>query len=334
MAILYIDEQGSSIYREKGQLIIKKEENILAKIPFAQVDSIIILGAIYITPSALNLILNNSIFTSFLTIDGRYKGSLFSNLSKNIFLRIKQYEYYNDIEFREKFSKLIVYNKIKNLYSFLLKYKRNHKDCKIDEEIDKIKTLIDKLKKINRLSRNQLMGIEGISAKHYFSAFGKMIRKEFIFSKRTSHPPKDPVNSLLSLGYTLLFNEFVSLIYSNGLDPFIGFYHDLEYGRESLAVDLMEEFRFVIDSYILQLVNKGIIKKDDFEFCVDKGFYILKDIPRKSFYKNYEEKLLTEITINNKTLNYRKIFSNQVLSFSKFLKDPVNNLYEPFTYKA
>jgi len=321
MAILYLDEQGSSVYREKGILIVKKDENILAKIPFAQIDSIIILGAVFITPTALNLIFGNSIFTSFLTIDGRYKGSLFSGFSKNIFLRLKQYELYNNQEFRQQFSKIIVLNKIKNNYTLLLKYKRNHRNAEIDEEIGKIKSIIDNLKEIKKININQLLGIEGISSKYYFSAFSKMLRKELAFKKRTSHPPKDPVNSLLSLGYTLLFNEFVSLIYSNGLDPFIGYYHELEYGRESLAVDLMEGFRFIIDSFVLQLINKNVIKKDDFEFNTEKGCYIVKDKPRKSFYKSYEVKLLTNITIDGKLINYRKIFSNQVLNFSKSLKD-------------
>jgi len=333
MAVLYIDEQGCSLYRDKGVLIVKKDKELLKEIPIAQVDKIILVGGIHLSSGALRLILDNSIFTSFITTNGKYKGSLFGCLSKNVNIRIEQFKKFYDNDFREKFSRTIALNKIKNLYSFLLKYKRNHKDCNIDIEISKLKQTIERLKKVTRIKIQQLLGIEGISAKYYFSAFGRMLRKDFSFKKRTSHPPRGRVNSLLSLGYTLLFNEFVGLIYSNGLDPFIGYFHNIEYGRESLAVDLMEEFRFIVDSLVIKLINKNIITKNDFLFDSNAGFYKLSDKSRKIFYEKYEKKLLTEIKIGeNKIYNYHKLFNLQIQKFSKFLVNP-KLIYKPYSYK-
>lgn len=334
MAILYVDTQGSSIYREKGVLLVKKDDVLIKELPISQIDKIILVGGIYLSTGALNLILNNSIFTSFLTIDGRYKGSLFSGFSKNIDLRIKQFQKFFNPKFREDFSRIIINNKIKNLYSFLLKHKRNHKESNIDTEISKLKIVINKLKKVERFSLPQLLGVESIAAKYYFSAFGKIIRKEFSFERRTMHPPKDPVNSLLSLGYTLLLNEFVGLIYSHGLDPFIGYLHGTEYGRESLAVDLIEEFRFVVDAFVLKLINKKILVKEDFEFDKSCGYFKLGERGRKIFYEQYEKKLLTDLKEENiKTVsNYHKIFNTQVTKLSNFIDDE-NKQYLPFNYK-
>lgn len=87
------------------------------------------------------------------------------------------------------------------------------------------------------------MGAEGIATATYFRAFGKMFRKGLQFEHRTRRPPKDPVNAVLSFGYTLLTNEMFSLVTAHGMDPYIGNLHGISYGRPSLALDLVEEFR-------------------------------------------------------------------------------------------
>jgi CRISPR-associated protein Cas1 len=334
MSVVYVDTQGSSIYRSKGTLLVKKEQEVLKEIPISQIDKLVLVGGIFISTSALNLILSNNIFTSFLSVDGKYKGSLFSGFSKNINLRIKQFEKYLDESFRNNIAKTLILNKIRNCYTFLLKYRRNHEDADFDTEIEKIKLIIKKLKNIREIKVANLLGIEGIAAKYYFSAYGKLIRKEFVFSKRTMYPPRDEINSLLSLGYTLLMNEFVSKIQSNGLDPFIGFLHGAEYGRESLAVDMIEEFRFLIDALVIKLINKKIIEKKDFEFDKEKQYFRLKDDKKKIFYIQYEKKLMTEIKVENMISlgNYHKIFSIQVMKLSKYIKDESES-YTPFLYR-
>jgi len=334
MSVVYIDTQGCSIYREKGLLIVKKEKEVLKEIPISQIDKLVLVGGIFISTSALNLILNNNIFTSFVTVDGKYKGSLFSGFSKNINLRIKQFEKYLNEKFRTQIAKVIILNKIKNCYNFLLKYRRNHDDSDIEKEIEKIKNIINKLKNITNIKVSNLIGIEGIAAKNYFSAFGKLIRREFNFTKRTMYPPRDEINSLLSLGYTLLMNEFISKIQSNGLDPFIGFLHGTEYGRESLAVDMIEEFRFLVDALVVKLINKKMIEKTYFEFDKQRHFYKLKDEKRKLFYQQYEKKLLTEVQIEDRVSpgNYHKVFTNQVINLAKYINDEAEN-YLPFSYR-
>lgn len=70
-----------------------------------------------------------------------------------------------------------------------------------------------------------------------------MVRRTFGFSGRARHPSPDPVNALLSLGYTLVYNEISSLLDGLGFDPYLGFFHQPRYGHATLASDLLEEFR-------------------------------------------------------------------------------------------
>jgi len=108
-----------------------------------------------------------------------------------------------------------------------------------------------------------LLGVEGDAARIYFGMFGTMLRSDLTFAGRSRRPPRDPVNALLSFGYTLLTTELTGALAAQGLDPFVGVLHDLDYGRPSLALDLLEEFRQpIIDRLVLSVVNRGVLKAD------------------------------------------------------------------------
>jgi len=128
------------------------------------------------------------------------------------------------------------------------------------------------------------MGKEGAAFQAYFSAFGKIFKstgKGFTFKKRTRRPPKDPLNAMLSFGYTLLLNDVLLILEQTGLDPYLGFLHAPEYGRPSLALDIMEEFRpVIVDSLVIRMVSKNIVKYEDFigiESEGKKGVYLSKE---------------------------------------------------------
>src|SRR5690606_11063158 len=109
-----------------------------------------------------------------------------------------------------------------------------------------------------------LLGIEGTAARSYFSAFSGMLKGEaaemFDLEGRNRRPPKDPVNALLSLAYSLLTKELAHVAASAGLDPLLGFYHQPRFGRPALALDLMEEFRPIVgDSTVTSALNNGVV---------------------------------------------------------------------------
>ncbi len=158
-----------------------------------------------------------------LTKTGRLIGQITSPTTKNIELRIAQFKRHSEDDFKIAFSRSIVKGKIRNSIQFLRGFHYNHPEIDLKQEIDAMQTAQTSLD--GQSSLNQLNGIEGIAARNYFAGFGKMILGKFGFNGRKKHPPPDPVNALLSLGYTLVFSEISSLLDGMGFDPYLGYYH-------------------------------------------------------------------------------------------------------------
>lgn len=132
-----------------------------------------------------------------------------------------------------------------------------------------------------------LRGLEGSAANLYFSAFAALVPASLHFKGRNRRPPRDPVNAVLSLAYTLLHAEAVLAAHAAGLDPAIGFYHQPSYGRESLASDLVEPLRPDVDRWVLRLFNKQTLRADDFTNSAQTGC-LLGKAGRTRFYQEWE----------------------------------------------
>lgn len=131
-----------------------------------------------------------------------------------------------------------------------------------------------------------LRGLEGAAANAYFSAFAALVPPSLKFSGRNRRPPRDPLNAVLSLGYTLLHAEAVLAAHAVGLDPFLGFLHTPAYSRESLASDLVEAERPTVDAWAVALFNKQALRAEDFS-TTPEGCYLGK-AGRERFYKAWE----------------------------------------------
>lgn len=318
MSTFYIDEQGASLHHHQDEIQVIKDGGIIAKLPLAQIDRIVLAGAVQLTTQTIDLLLKHCIPVSFMTIYGDYRGQLTPPTHKNVGLRLLQYDRYRDNGFRLKQAKAIIGAKIDNCQEFVQKHGRSHKELDLKNELDGLDVELGSVPTAREIET--LMGYEGSAARHYFHAFGKMVRKEFAFDGRSKRPPKDPINALLSLGYTLLFHEMVTAIEAIGLDPYLGFLHGVDYGRASLAVDLCEEFRYLIDSLVLALINLGELNQYDFRKG-DDGGYFLADNSRKAFYAAYEHKVRTEISyLNGDSMSYRRIFFRQAEMLARVIK--------------
>jgi CRISPR-associated protein Cas1 len=176
------------------------------------------------------------------------------------------------------------------------------------------------------------MGSEGIATAVYFKAYGRMFRKELRFETRTKRPPKDPVNALLSLGYTLLTNEILSLVIAGGLDPYLGFLHGVVYGRPSLALDVVEEFRHpLIDRFTLNLFNNELFTAADFRPVEGQGVY-LTETALKNYLKLYEQRLREPAAVAAEAdMTYRDLLKTQVRAMAKSLSR--GDLYLPHAMK-
>ncbi|RMF98477.1 MAG: CRISPR-associated endonuclease Cas1 [Candidatus Schekmanbacteria bacterium] len=270
MSILYLIEQGTILSKQSNKLVLKKGKNILLSVPSFKVDQVVLFGNIAITPQAIAFLLKNGIDTVFLTGTGRYRGRLVPELGKNIELRIAQFNCLQDREFALQLATRYVYGKLKNYRTFLRRQNQILKIDDIQSMIHKIRGIMDKIKHSSDF--DYLRGLEGIGSKYYFQVFGNLIKQEgIVFEGRNRRPPRDPVNAMLSFGYTLLANTIEGIINCVGLDPYLGSLHSVEYGRPSLTLDIMEEFRPVlIDSLVLKLLNKKIITL--------KNFYVRRDM--------------------------------------------------------
>jgi CRISP-associated protein Cas1 len=177
-----------------------------------------------------------------------------------------------------------------------------------------------------------ILGIEGAGSAAYFDCFGKLIidQEQWPFAKRIRRPPTDPVNSLLSFGYSLLTTQVASAVQLVGFDHYIGYLHSSFYGRPSLALDLMEEFRpVIVDSVVLTILNNRMLTLDD--FVVELGAYRLKDGRRKVFFTKFEERLNEEINhpIFGYQVTYRRCIELQARLLAKFLTGEIE-VYPPF----
>ncbi|UOD33957.1 CRISPR-associated endonuclease Cas1 [Deferribacteraceae bacterium V6Fe1] len=261
--IVYLTEQGSYISISGDRIIVKKGFNTIGIFLTKDTDQIIIMGNISISTQAIKHLLKNKIDVVFTTYSGQYLGRLVPELGKNIILRRLQIQKLSITKHKIKFARAIVSAKLENSISTLRKLNYYHKSAEVSHILNKLVTMRKEIPLINELQT--LLGYEGSIANIYFSAFDYLVKGAIKFEKRTRRPPKNEFNALLSFGYTILLNLVRTAVNTVGLDPYYGSYHSEEYGRPSMVLDLMEEFRpVVIDYLVISMLNKNIISRSDF----------------------------------------------------------------------
>lgn len=294
MTTLYVREPGATIRRTGQRIQVLKGEQTIAEARIRDLERLVVLGSVDLTSAALALLLDNGIETVLLSAGGKYRGRLTPPDAKNVFLRLEQFRRYEDMEFRVRVTRKILEAKLTNARFLLQRHRQDHPDPVLEEAIGRLQESRATLP--NRDSVASLLGVEGDAARCYFTALGRMVRKEFAFTTRSRRPPKDPVNALLSFGYTVLCTELTGVLASQGLDPHVGILHDLDYGRPSLALDLLEEFRQpVIDRLTLSLVNRGVLQQVHFEDRGPEGV-LMNEEGRVRYLEYYHRALDTEFS--------------------------------------
>ena len=263
--IVYIKTQGSKIIKEGRHLLVKKGNDIYHTLFTYKLDQILLFGNIEITHNALCMLMKNNIDTVYLTRYGRYLGRIAPPEAKNVFLRKRQYQLLDDNEFALKTAKSIVAGKLTNMVTLMMRIKRTKNSKDAGDKARQIRKLLKLLYQAETL--DSVRGYEGRGSAIYFSGLCHGFTGQTDFTKRVRRPPTDPVNSVLSLLYTFLMNRVYSAARIAGLDPYPGFLHVIDYGRYSLVLDLMEEFRpTIVDTLVLSLFNLKILQETDFRF--------------------------------------------------------------------
>ncbi|HRS82072.1 MAG TPA: CRISPR-associated endonuclease Cas1 [Smithellaceae bacterium] len=261
--VVYINTQGARLVKEGRHLLVKKGEDTYHTLFTYKLRQIVIFGNVEITHRALAQIMRYEIDTVFLTQNGRYLGRIASPESRNVLLHKRQYALLDDNVFTAKMARSIVAGKMANMATLLMRMRRSRNADIAGRKAREIQDLMPLLDKAGNV--DSIRGYEGRASALYFEAFPAGFVEKQDFTRRVRRPPTDPVNSILSLTYTFLMNRVYAAVRLAGLDPYPGFLHAIDYGRYSLVLDLMEEFRTIIaDTLTLSLFNLKILQKDDF----------------------------------------------------------------------
>ena len=385
-------------------------------------EGVAVFGNVQISTQALEMLLASGIEVSYFSYSGKFLGHLTSDESKNIFLRLAQYDIYQDEERRLAIARTIVDNKISNqiavirshpwtteynweadvaeierIRAGLWEMTRREKEKNGQKEADAFEEILrfaQNDKPLNENGQNdkptnengqktaegfegemistemlpgsekkeileckggfaegndqapvkeqpedapveekspsgRLLGIEGICSRIYFRTFGAMFLSELRFEKRSRRPPKDPVNVILSLAYTMLTKEVESALSMASFEVSLGFLHGVRYGRKSLALDIVEEFRQPLaDRLVLKIFNQQMLTVQDFEF-VDDGVVLTEDGFR-GFFRAYE-KWMNGSDSTSGVDSFRVVIRKQVDKLKKAVQN--GTVYEPFVWE-
>ena len=335
MGTVYVSQNDSFIGKTDERLTVRFEKKTLLDVPLIKVDGVVVLGRATVSPAALIELFERKIPLTFLTGTGRYLGSLEPPLTKNIFVRSAQWNAAK-VE-REKAVHVVrgfVRGKLKNYRIALQRAQREGTRMDFSGAIEKIERAMRPIEETVEV--DSLRGLEGAGSAAYFGVFGGLIRAEgFEFGKRNRRPPLDPVNALLSFGYSLLMHDVQSAVNIVGFDPYLGFLHVERYGRPSLALDLMEEFRpLVVDAMVLSCINRRVLRPEDFVREPMSGAVSLSDDARKVFLRAYEQKKQSEFKhpVMGRKCSYQEAFEIQGRLLSKYLMGETE-IYPPLVLR-
>ncbi|HEC88435.1 MAG TPA: CRISPR-associated endonuclease Cas1 [Thermoplasmata archaeon] len=320
-----ISGYGYKIKSKRGLILIKGEEDKIYLSP-REVEQIIVAGEVSITSNVVKLLLTNGVDLVFVQHNPKFFARVMRNdcnFITNLWRKQIVMTEERKLEISKEIVDCLIYNKIRMLQH--LEKNRNIDFC---EEIRYLQNKREYLKECD--SKISLMGIEGDATKVYFSGIRKIIPEEFGFSKRVKHPPLDPINSMLSYGYTILFSRVSYGLMLAGLNVFEGIFHESYRDRMALAYDLMEEFRqAIVDRVVITEVVRGRVSKDDFDIKPETCY--MKDGFKKSYldalYTRFEDKY----NYYGKSMEFLDIIFEQAKKLADAIEKNIN--YKGFKYR-
>lgn len=302
---LYITSDDAFVHKERETFIVELRDSEgnskkAFQAPIHTIENIVCFGFKALTPQLMAFCAENNVGVSYLTDTGKFLARVYGAQKGNVLLRKAQYAI-SENEFESlKIARPIIAAKVSNYRYILLRHQRNHPDNSSDAVSNSAETLGSRLKNIKEAETlDELRGYEGECANLYFSVLSELItsqKEDFLFTRRSKRPPLDAANALLSFLYSILANDVRSALETVGLDPQVGFLHQLRSGRPSLALDIMEEFRaYLGDRVMLNLINLKQVSKKDFEIR-ESGEVRMSDSARKELLTAYQKRKQEEIT--------------------------------------
>jgi CRISPR-associated protein Cas1 len=322
----YLNTPGLRVGKSGAVLQVKEKDALRQEIRMNEISQLNIMGNIQVSTQAVQALTEAEIPVCYFSQGGWFYGITTGLSTKNVFLRKAQFKLADQDWFCLRLAKKLVAGKIRNQRTMLM---RNHEEPP-SVTLEQMKAMA--LRADETESLEELLGVEGNGARLYFAEFAGMLKVEdeedakfsFDFTTRNRRPPRDPVNALLSLGYSMLSKDFTIACYSVGFDPMMGFYHQPRYGRPALALDLMEPFRpLIVESAVLQAINTRMV--NDRHFISASKAVALKPEGRKAFYQAYEARMDTLVThpLFDYRLSYRRMLEVQARLLAKYVEGSI-----------
>jgi CRISPR-associated protein Cas1 len=319
---VYLNTQGLRIGKSGDVLQVKEKDALRQEVRINEVCQINLMGNIQVTTQAVQALCSAEVPVCYFSQGGWFYGITSGLTTKNVFLRQSQFRLAGEGWFALRLAKKLVAGKIRNQRVMLM---RNHEEPP-KQVLEQMRETAEQTEAAGSLA--ELLGVEGNGARLYFGAFAGMIKQEsegeelgFDFTTRNRRPPRDPVNALLSLAYSLLSKDLMIACAAVGFDPMMGFYHQPRYGRPALALDLMEPFRpLIAESAVLSAINTRMVTARDF---VRAGRAVaLTPSGRRGFFQAYEARMDTLVThpIFGYRVSYRRLLEVQARLLAKVLE--------------
>lgn len=355
MTTLYVTEPGTQVHKDNDRLIVKKGDQIVDAVPLIKLDQVVLMGrGVGLTTSAMHALTKQGVDVVYISGGGRFLSRLVGPEHKHSRLRQQQAIATQNEGFALHVARFIVQGKVSNQRVLVMRHTerlpwRRNALSMMDEMAGRAKSA---------RSLDELRGFEGNGAKEYFGLFRRLLKppvdgQSWEFERRAYYPPPDPINALLSFSYSMLLRDMTTACQLVGFDPYLGCLHAIDYGRPSMALDLMEEFRPVIaDSIVLEAVNRPYVGLEDFEKVdlaeeednsldnpsqeshkSNHAIYLTKN-GRSKLIQLYESRVgeNTLASSNGEQASYRYIFQLQAQQMARLMLGETKQ-YVPFTIR-
>ncbi len=336
---LYIFTEDMYLSLDGENVVAKQEGKDVGRIPLHTLESIVSFSHAGASPALMGACAERNIMLSFFSKSGRFLAGTCGEVRGNVLLRKFQYE----ISCNEtRCLSVARYFIIGKLFNSRWVLERGARDHALRIDVDAMKQTSSRLKESISRARacktlDSLRGIEGDAAAEYFGIFNQLIlrnKETFRFAGRTRRPPTDAVNAMLSLFYTMLSRSCAAALEGVGLDPYMGFLHADRPGRQSLALDLMEELRpIMVDRFVLSAINNRIIEPRS--FCVrETGEVRLTEEGRKKLFTFWQDRKREELVhpFTKEKIPRGLVPHIQALLLAKNVRGDLDE-YPPFLWK-
>lgn len=296
MPVIYLTDQGAMARKKGERLIVEKKSDVILDMPLIHVEQLVVMGNVQLSAALITQLLVQEVDVAFFSSYGKYRGRLTPPALGFAQLRYRQYQVLGNPQTALPIARQAIQAKLANQRRTLGRLaatasgQTQHAVHRATQTIQGIEGQVSAARDLD-----SLRGYEGSGAAAYFGGLKELLPPGWGFNGRQYHPPPDAVNAALSFGYALLQSATLGMANLVGFDPYLGFFHTIDYNRPSLALDLMEEFRPFADRLALTLINRAQVDADDFAER-EGGAVLLEGEARRAVVVAYQERKQEELT--------------------------------------